>query len=579
MYTIQIRTIGEVALKSDIDTNPGYRYDVPLDTYGVPYIPLYKLVDFQKEYDIDVKLGFAYPDGYPGIINAAGNLHKVIPNSTNFVQKIYTTERFIEDKQYSIRTINPELVFEGNVDFDKKYFREVKEALSKVKRIGIIDDGITGEVRISIKKTPLLNTESIALDSKCQYESLEISYMTYTPTCLYAPYEDGDKTYKYISGDVIRKSMYEIGKSGDIDFSGMVFSNAYLSYDKVRLLPSPICASVVKLDKEELRYRLSDGKDYSKVEQDAKLGDAYTVEYDKQLMRYASPRTTRITVDDKNTYDALAPGQIFKGFIYGTDKQIRKGARLIANVPFINIGRFTNEGFGSIYQYVAKANEKELSSEIYSRRFDVLCVSDVYLINDKGMNVVSADDLLREIEYTLGVSNCLEIQGKYTEVYFDHTYNQKWNSNNPVNRCIKKGSIIRVCVKDEPVEISRILHCFIGERTSIGYGEIIVYPAKDSYYRRAQEIDVTLYDTEFGNTIRDTIIGTSLMEGVLTSYSREIVKNLAIIDKQEYRKGILFDKLVPIEVLKRIKNLYIPHISVKVLIQWYKEELIDDINK
>ena len=173
MYTIKIKTIGEVALNSDIDTNLGYRYDVPLDAYGVPYIPLYKLVDFQKEYDIDCKLGFAYPDGYPGIINTAGYLQKVISDSVRYIRESYTTERFIEDKQYSIRTINPGLVFEGNVDFDKKYFKEVKEALSKVKRIGIIDDDITGKVSISIKKTPLLNIESIALDSKW-YISAEI---------------------------------------------------------------------------------------------------------------------------------------------------------------------------------------------------------------------------------------------------------------------------------------------------------------------------------------------------------------------------------------------------------------------
>ena len=69
MYTIQITTIGEVALDSNIDSNLGYKYDVPLDAYGVPYIPIYKLIDFKEEVGVDVKLGF--DDGTFSTVNQA----------------------------------------------------------------------------------------------------------------------------------------------------------------------------------------------------------------------------------------------------------------------------------------------------------------------------------------------------------------------------------------------------------------------------------------------------------------------------------------------------------------------------
>ena len=101
MYTLIINTIGEVALNSDINSTLGYRYDVPLDSFGIPYIPLYEVLDAYKILGKETKMGFAFLEGYPGVLNAASKLNKILPDSISYLRKEYTNERFIEDKQYN----------------------------------------------------------------------------------------------------------------------------------------------------------------------------------------------------------------------------------------------------------------------------------------------------------------------------------------------------------------------------------------------------------------------------------------------------------------------------------------------
>ena len=74
----------------------------------------------------------------------------------------------------------------------------------------------------------------------------------------------------------------------------MTFSNAYISEERARLLPLPLCMSLVKLDKKRLHYRLSPGKDPSRVEQDVGVGDAYARSFENRLTIYTKPETERI---------------------------------------------------------------------------------------------------------------------------------------------------------------------------------------------------------------------------------------------------------------------------------------------
>ncbi len=278
-----------------------------------------------------------------------------------------------------------------------------------------------------------------------------------------------------------------IGKNDKIDLDRLICSNAYISSGTMRMLPTPICVSVVKLDKEELRYRLAPGKDPSIAEQDIVLPGTYTEGVQDHLVRYTSPLTEHIVADDENVYDALSAGQIFSGTICGTDEEIRAIADFINNNSLTHLGNLTLDGFGSVYRRADRLHEAGIPSEVMASCFDVCCVSDTLIINDMGMPSCRVEDLLAEIEYKLGVFGKLKIVGKYISVCQDCRKNSEWGVERADARCFAAGSVLRLETADEPLDISVILHCFIGERNSIGYGEIAAYPAKGQYYRLAEK--------------------------------------------------------------------------------------------
>ena len=74
----------------------------------------------------------------------------------------------------------------------------------------------------------------------------------------------------------------------------------------------------IKLDKKQLHYRLSAGKDLSRVEQDVGVGDAYARGFENMLTVYTKPETEQIPSQDDKRVDALSYGQMFRGVVYGS---------------------------------------------------------------------------------------------------------------------------------------------------------------------------------------------------------------------------------------------------------------------
>lgn len=575
LYVIQIDTIGEVAFDRDITSNRGYRYDVPLDLLNIPHIPISTLFEEAGLDDIDIKKGFAYPIGYPSIIQNALLLTKKIKDCEAEIRNVFINERFIEDKLYSICAIKPGLSFIAGLRFDMKYYKKVKEALSSITHIGVRDEGISGEVEVKMRSYQSGHQTEDLLSPKCRYDSLEVSYIIQSPLCLYAPYNEDEKTEKYIPGNLIYADIVKNAAAQyDIDVDNVKCSNAYLSYKGERMVPLPICSSVVKLDKEEMRYRLSHGRDYTRVEQDINIKDAYAIDYNKHMTYYAKPQTERIESRDGTVYDVLIPGQVMKSVIYADDKDIRKIYEYIKSRSLLNLGVLCNEGYGEVYHKVDKARIKEAKEEIFSRYFDVLCVSDVLLLNDEAVSTVSTDAFVHELEYVLNLSGVLRAEAMYTKVHTDYSDNVFWNKEGCVNRCIKKGSVYRIIVSGDPIDIEPIIHCFIGERTSEGYGEIISYPAKNEYYRKAEEIEMPLYDYNYSVDIGSVEMGASFTHSVIKSSVKKMISAFATFDKKE-GIGLDIDEST-VNVLRAIKDTYIPDESIDTLIDWYMEEMDSD---
>lgn len=578
MYGIQIKIIGEIAFESRIKLSAGYLCDIPVDQLGIPYLPLAEILRDSELYAAvpDVRIGFARPDGYLGLIREADQLVRRIPNGAEQIRAHYTNDRFLRDRGIRVRSLKSGQTFYAPIHLREKDLTAVREQIRNIKRIGISRNEITGAVECSLCEMEKEYGKERKLSKLLTYSSLQYSLVLLTPTCMYAPFEDEDKTLKYVPGAELRKALssYLGDDSLARELREMRFSNAYISEHGKRLLPVPLCMSVVKLDKEQLRYRLAPGKDPGRVEQDHQLKGAFSSGFEEHFMQYTVPEAERVTSRSGMLCDALSQGQTFTGTICGTDDRIRRLAEWIRRNPRISIGDLTEEGFGEVYISVSGLCEDAIGAEHLSSSFDVCCLSHTLLLDEEGMQSCRAEDLLSELEYRTGLEGKLEIAGKYTEVYTDYSDRCGWGKDGPVTRCLKMGSVLRIRTKDgRGADISPILHTFIGEDTSDGYGEIMAYPARDGYYRITHENIPRKYEMDIPAAARDLHIGARMVHDVLTAILKSRVRGLALADSGEYAGSGEIGDYIPAELLSVFGDMYDPNLDGEVMEAWYREYL------
>ncbi len=578
MRGIMIKTIGEVSLASKVGLTSRYRYDIPLDQLGFPYLPLWEILSGLKFPVADARVGFAHPEGYLGLIREAGELEKQFPNDREFICTLYTNERFYPEKGYHVRSLKSGQKFFAPIYCRDEDTETLRRFFGSIRQIGVALEDITGEAVLSLCTIDNEYGNALPMHPNCRYCSLEYSLQLLTPASVYAPYDD-DKTYLYIPGSRLRKALSEYQERSDFTESlcGMTFSNAYISDEQQRLLPVPMSMAVVKLDKEQLRCRLSTGKDPSRAEQDLMLSWAFTDHFHRHFMRYTKPETERIASSDGMVYDALSPGQSFRGLIYGNDAEIRRLAEYIRTNPRVSIGELANEGFGEAYIKVCGVQEEEIGTEQYASCFDVVCLSHTVLLDEEGMPSVRAADFLREIERLLDAEGRLEIFRAYTDVYRDFDYHYRWEQDGPVIRCLKIGSVMRVKTKDgKGVDIFPILHTFIGENTKDGYGEIMAVPARNRYYRTAEYTAPDKYRLEMPVSYLNLHLGARLTQAALSEKLKKRVRGLASVDREEYAAGVPVDALMPKEMLTLMKDTYDSDLDIRIVEQWYREGLEEE---
>ena len=327
-------------------------------------------------------------------------------------------------------------------------------------------------------------------------------------------------------------------------------------------------------DKKRLHYRLSPGKDPSRVEQDVGVGDAYARSFENRLTIYTKPETERIASRGGKMVDALSCGQMFRGVIYGSDSDLKALLMFLKAHKHMTMGSLTREGFGDVRVGAERLAAAEIRAERLARRFDVSCLSHALILNSRGMQDTSAEGFLEEVERVLNAPGRLRIVGKYMSVYMDYSWNPRWQQDGMVSRCLAKGSVMRLeTVDGQPIDIAPLLHAFIGERTRDGYGEIMAYPALDGYYRAAEQRAPEKYGLKYPMTFRSASISTNLIRRVLEMILQRRVKSLAVIDQRDARSDGKSENAPPLELLRDIRDRFDPFISDDKLIRWYLDGL------
>lgn len=575
-----IKTIGEVSLDSMVGLNSQYRYDVPVDELGFPYLPIRQILVAIGLPALDIRLGFAHPQGYLGMIREANKLETQFPNDKEFVDALFINERFyVEDNCY-VRSLKENQVFYAPLYGRHEDIDALGSFLSGISRIGIHYKDISGQVEMAISQIENGHANTWQANSRQRYSALEYSVHLLTQTSIHAPYNDGVKTHLHIPGGMMRNALLQYCERTELTdaLKQMTFSNAYISDGVKRFVPVPLSMSVVKLDKEELRSRLSSGKDPRQVEQDVILYDTFTDSFECRSMRYTKPETERIVSHTGDMFDALRPGQILSGHVYGSDPALRSLAKHLHSNPHISIGALAEEGFGEAYIDIIGMQEDDLSAETLVRQFDVVCLSHTVLLDDNGMPSCSPKAFLTEIERLLGLEGRLRIAAAYTDLYNDYDYYSDWRQAGPLVRCIRAGSVIRISTTDDtPIDIASLRHCFVGENQSNGYGELLLLPALNLYYRHAEKILPAKYNIGLPISYPNLCKGASFVLAMLTHKLKKNVKTLAALDCEGYGGNIPTDIPVPTEILLEMKKNYNPDIDIRLVEQWYMEGVKENV--
>ncbi len=571
MIILHIYLKGNVTLRNKFRSAVGYRFDIPTDELGIPYLPLGQIIAGRLKEISAVRIGYARPVGYLGMLREAHAFVNAVPGGREWIRSCFTEDHYVPDKGYRMRSLKSGQVFEAPIEFEETADTNAAgNILAGITRIGEKRENVSGEVEFSLLDVSAQAGQKMPYKNGCEYHALKYSAMLLTPAIVQSPYEE-EADFSYIPGGMIRRSLKE-RLSGISD--NVICTNAYISEKGQRLLPVPLCISYVKLDKEQIRYRLSPGKDPDKVEQDVSFSDTYTGNFENHMMECYKPETERFTTGRGIACDAFARGQVFAGTIFGSDKEIRIITDRIHRNPCFHFGNRSEEGFGEAYVTVEQLCEEEAATENLAVAFDVVCLSDTLLLNDEGMPSVQERDFLRELERRMGVSDKLDVVGKYTDVCLDYGDYYGWNQAGPAVRCLKMGSVFRIAAKDGiPVDMAPVVHTFIGERTMNGYGEIMAYPSKNQYYRVACYEMPKKYDKQYPLSVWNAQIGARLINTVVMKVLESRVRGLARTDREEYLNGVDADALIPTDLLSVLKERFDPGVDQETMVRWYKDEL------
>lgn len=572
MTEIRVKLLGNVTFEDRRKFFRDFQYDALLDPMGIPYIPLAEILQDTIASLPNVRIGFAHPDGYIRLLQEVHELESIHSEIAPLVRTYFTEEGYCAQKDCPVRFLKAGLIFSAYVEAESDEERKILEqALKKCTHIGIQTEGISGEVSCSLLSKKEISEPQFS--DNITYARLEYIAMPIVPTCFDTPYADGAKTFTYIPGSAIKNAVKKnISPKAKDMLNTMRFAHAYISDGIERLLPLPLCMSLVKLDKTQLHYRLAGGKDPSRTEQDVRLGDAYARDFTSIFTSYTKPETKRIVSREGRVYDAICQGQMFKGTIYGGNTELRALAEYFSTHPHIFLGHLTQEGYGETVISVMHLHAKKISSECLARTFDVACLSHTIILNDEGMQDTSTEAFLAEVERALGTPGALRVAERYTDVYKDSSLTSGDIQNAGEVRCLAKGSIMRLETKNgSPIDISPILHTFIGERTKTGYGEIMAFPAKEGYYRAAEQVAPAMYSMNIPITHRMLSQASLLTNNVIRLILKKHVQSLAVADRQDSIQSAASS--VPLELLQAIRERYDTSVTDEELSQWYQEGL------
>ena len=541
-YLMKIRLLSDLCVADGGIYNSSIDTDICYDSYGLPFIPAKRIKGCLRECGIELRdwgeeLPLEEIFGAEG--NRAGKLiirNAYLPERTTYVKEIrmadgsavghpqnvlhlfayIRNQTSIEQesgvaKESSLRTmrvIKKGLEFTAQVQMPAIYETQVKDCCTILKHMGLARTRGFGDVEVTLEAVQ--KNEDWTKQTVVGENAEKLEYEIYLKDPMICKRVDGEeeKSMDYIEGAKLLGCISELlKKDGQESFAELCekgklrCSNAYLSMDGERLMEVPASLYAIKNDKQHYIDKLYE-KEKTIEEKEPEIRqfnqmkhcyvyrkpDGTLKKYDVELEeRYHHKRPSDKSVgramgnknSDSEFYQmsSIKEGQTFRGFVEGSRHQIRRVKELFEKYPDCLLGYGRNAEYGGCQ--INLLNQKPEDGEIVMT--DTICVllkAPTIVYNQNAFYSTASRDLTEEICAALEISAPVEQVHKYLNLSVVGGYQVTWGCRKPVIGVFDKGTVLELKFA-EPLNVKRQT-IWLGERTSEGYGEAVVF-LKDSH--------------------------------------------------------------------------------------------------
>lgn len=589
-YKLVIELTSDMCVSDGGVYNSSIDTDICYDNYGFPFIPAKRikgclresaqeLADWGMEISEDklfgkagdavnagaVRLGNAYPENIAEmrdeITKADGHIIYHPQNVLRQFSYLRTQTAIDADNgvadPHSLRTMRVAkkgMVFEAELDAPAELMEDITACCKATRHMGIARTRGLGEVKITVSEVsgqiekatcaPLVSG-AVRLDYRLHLKEPVICKSVAGGESVSLDFIEGGKVLGLIAGCLreSHRNYLEFMQKGRL-----ICSNAYIAKGGKRANVIPAAYFKIKNNNEQFIDKLNNEwiSAYKADEQINRIKTGFMLENTEGMetlevirqerYHHSRPENKGIgRADDKTgtskfyQISSIQEGQDFCGYITGSEEQMAVIYEILSSKDEIRIGYGRSSEYGLASFEITETSDMK-RTETETRHFAAILESDTICYGDNAYASIDYRDLEAEIKACLGVSEGIELKGRYMNYTQTGGYNTTWNMRKPTLPAFGAGTTIEF-ETEAPVRIpSSECHVPVGERNAEGYGEIrfidLSTPAKArrnykvAWEQQAENQELTIKKDSLGEKIC-----ISLMDGDIEADAIRLAKN------------------------------------------------------
>lgn len=447
----------------------------------------------------------------------------------------------------TMRVANKGLVFEAQIEMDEKYWKDMKICCDALTNMGVARTRGLGEVCASLIPDQKKRESNGSIDYLPGAVRLDYEIYLEEPVICKSVNGGETRTQDYIEGGKIlgliaqelrdrQRSFEEFMAEGEL-----FCSNAYPAWEEKRCTEVPAVIYSVKDEDHCYVNQLYPLPEEIKQKQMSRMKHCYVTSdesgklrktevcieeryhhrrpEDKSIGRAArEKRNAEEGAEGSQFYQmsSIEAGQAFKGFVTGTEGQIRQIYDCITNRNTFYLGYSRSAEYGKTRILITAMSGRKEEKTVTSDEWVLKLEAPTIVYNDRAFYSTAIEDLDTEIRTALNLPEDVQAVVKpficYTSV---GGYNVTWGARKPIIEAFDKGTVFYYRF-DRPIELRIPETILLGERVSEGFGEASLWAVNtadvrsavgcvESFEKGTCEESIAIGDSKFARSICDEL--------------------------------------------------------------------------